>query len=82
MHVPVSTRDIRGSIPQHVLNGTGYLSKSVVSRVTRCPSRISRRFENGILDRNYLYLELDGTYLVTTRERRRKSRFSSNRLSR
>ena len=58
----MSTRDIEATFAD-VLSGTG-VSKSVVSRVTRCLSEDFERFENGDLsNEKLLYLELDGTYL-------------------
>ena len=46
-----------------VLSGTG-VSKSVVSRVTRCLSEDLEAFRKRVLsNEKLLYLELDGTYL-------------------
>lgn len=58
----MSTRDIEATFAD-VLSGTG-VSKSVVSRVTRCLSEDFEKFRKRDLSKeDLLYLELDGTYL-------------------
>ena len=58
----MSTRDIEATFAD-VLSGTG-MSKSVVSRVTRCLSEDFETFRRRDLSKEeLLYLELDGTYL-------------------
>jgi transposase-like protein len=58
----MSTRDIEATFAD-VLSGTG-VSKSVVSRVTRCLSEDFESFRRRDLSKEeLLYLELDGTYL-------------------
>ena len=58
----MSTRGIEATFAD-VLSGTG-VSKSVVSRVTRCLSEDFEAFRNRDLSKEELvYLELDGTYL-------------------
>ena len=58
----MSTRDIEATFAD-VLSGTG-VSKSVVSRVTRCLSEDFEAFrKRDLSNEELLYLELDGTYL-------------------
>ena len=58
----MSTRDIEATFAD-VLSGTG-VSKSVVSRVTRCLSEDFEAFrKRDLSNEKLLYLELDGTYL-------------------
>ena len=67
----MSTRDIEATFAD-VLSGTG-VSKSVVSRVTRCLS-VSRRFENGISrTRSCCISSSTARTCATTKERRGKS---------
>ena len=59
----MSTRDIEATFAD-VLSGTG-VSKSVVSRVTRCLSEDFEAFrKRDLSNEKLLYLELDGTYLA------------------
>ena len=66
----MSTRDIEATFAD-VLSGTG-VSKSVVSRVTRCLSEDFEAFRKRDLSEKLLYLELDARS-ATTKERRGKS---------
>ena len=61
----MSTRDIEATFAD-VLSGTG-VSKSVVSRVTRCLSEDFEAFRKRDLSNEKLLLELDGSTCATTR---------------
>ena len=73
----MSRRDIEATFAD-VLSGTG-VSKSVVSRVTRCLSEDFEAFrKRDLSNEKLLYLELDGTYLRYHQGAERKGKSPSS----
>ena len=73
----MSTRDIEATFAD-VLSGTG-VSRSVVSRVTRCLSEDFEAFrKRDLSNEKLLYLELDGTYLRYHQGAERKGKSPSS----